>query len=452
MLQRAVYFACFLLLGSAYHGLLNVASVAPGASAYPWWVPEDLRFQWGQIIDLVEVARTQESLRMAAAFLLLLPPLGMGGLGLWLFKRSQPVPRCLALALALLVGLFAYYGILAPDVWKFFQDQFVGVAAAAAGATAVALLAPGLLGTALSLPRWASGAAGAVFLAAVFLPTTEITGADPGLPFGVSPWPALTLVGFLRIGLGIGVLHLAAGLGAYTRARIDGRPGAWLLGVALAGLLAAGAAALLFADSGAPLWTAFGTCAAGWAALGERAATAYQRVRTGLLQASAGALLGVTILGSHAVAGFAEARARDVTAPPILRAIEAYHQARGQYPLRLDELVPEYLPAVPQPRIGLLRNASDLYQYASLGDSYALEFASVQFVECQYSSPVPTTANGNATAAGPLSASPSNPPSESPSNPEWQASTEDEREAQARLRELGLGGSWSCKRCPTKLW
>jgi hypothetical protein len=444
MLPRAVYVAYFaglLLLGGLYHGLLDVPPVSPDAArVYPWWVPEDLRSQWSEVTGLAELARSQEALRMGAAALLLLPPLALGGLGLWLFDRSRAIARCASLALALLIALFAYYGILAPDVWRFFHDQFVGVAAAAAATSAVALLAPGLLSSALRMPRWATALAGVAFAAAVFLPSTEITGADPRRPFGVSPWPALTLFGFLHIGLGVALLHLAAGIGVYTRARLETFVGAWLLGVALAGLVAAGGAALLFPLEGTPLWSAFGICAGGWAALGERAATAYQRVRTGLVQAGAGILLGLAILGSNAVAGLAQARARDVTAPTILQAIEAYHEARGQYPLRLDELVPEYLATVPQPRIGLWTDSSDVYQYASLGDSYALEFASVQFVECQYSSPVRPengSANGKAAAG---------------SDPEWRAANADEREAQARLRDLGLGGSWSCKRCPTKLW
>jgi len=372
MLWRAVYFACFLLLAGFYHGLLSVAPAVDGATAPPWWVPQDLRAQWDQLSELMEFVRSQASLRTLVAALLMVPPLGMGGLGLWLFERTQPVARCAGIAIALLVAVFVYYGILASDVWSFFHEQFLAVAAAAAGATAIALLAPGLLASVLRLPYWAAGVVGVLFLAAVLLPSTEITGADPSLPFGVSPWPALTLVAFLRIGLGIAMLHLAAGLGGYVRARLAARRGAWLLGVTLAAVIGAGSASVLFPNAGPPLWGAFGACATGWTMLRERTATAYDRVRAGLLQAGAGVLLAVVILGSDALAGLAESRARDVTAPEILRAIESYRQARGAYPLRLEELVPDHLARVPQPRIGLLVHASDLYHYASLGDSYAL--------------------------------------------------------------------------------
>jgi len=103
MLWRAVYFACFLLLAGFYHGLLSVAPAVDGATAPPWWVPQDLRAQWDQLSELMEFVRSQASLRTLVAALLMVPPLGMGGLGLWLFERTQPVARCAGIAIALLV-------------------------------------------------------------------------------------------------------------------------------------------------------------------------------------------------------------------------------------------------------------------------------------------------------------------------------------------------------------
>jgi len=61
-------------------------------------------------------------------------------------------------------------------------------------------------------------------------------------------------------------------------------------------------------------------------------------------------------------------------------------------------------------------------------------------VECQYTSPV--QASADATGVGATRSDPA----------ARQGLTPDEREAQEHLRELGLGGIWSCKRCPTKLW
>ena len=80
-------------------------------------------------------------------------------------------------------------------------------------------------------------------------------------------------------------------------------------------------------------------------------------------------------------------RARDVTAVQVLEALEAYKKDNATYPESLDELVPKYLAEIPRPPIGLFRDDGDRFVYLNYGDSYALEFASVLWVQCQYSPP-----------------------------------------------------------------
>jgi hypothetical protein len=60
---------------------------------------------------------------------------------------------------------------------------------------------------------------------------------------------------------------------------------------------------------------------------------------------------------------------------PILQSIEAFRNARGVYPLTLDDVVPEFLNGVPH-----LPNGST-FEYQRLGVSYALTF--------NYSNPLP---------------------------------------------------------------
>ena len=109
--------------------------------------------------------------------------------------------------------------------------------------------------------------------------------------------------------------------------------------------------------------------------------------RSGFFRFSAGALLLLAIFGSNRVAAELQRAARDRTALDVLVALEAYKQARATYPERLDELVPDYIAEVPRPAIGLYRDEDDRFAYSNYGDSYMLEFASVLWVQCQYSPP-----------------------------------------------------------------
>jgi hypothetical protein len=100
-----------------------------------------------------------------------------------------------------------------------------------------------------------------------------------------------------------------------------------------------------------------------------------------------GALLLAAIVGSDAAANAMQRRARDVTAVVVLEALEAYKKDNATYPEALDDLIPKYLTQIPRPPIGLFRDEGDRFVYLNYGDSYALEFASVLWVQCQYSPP-----------------------------------------------------------------
>ena len=53
--------------------------------------------------------------------------------------------------------------------------------------------------------------------AAVFLLSTEITGTNSSLRANISPWPALTMFGFLLAGYCLAALHVAAACGLLLR-------------------------------------------------------------------------------------------------------------------------------------------------------------------------------------------------------------------------------------------
>ena len=114
--------------------------------------------------------------------------------------------------------------------------------------------------------------------------------------------------------------------------------------------------------------------------------------------------------------------ARDSTSQRVVDALEVYREQHQVYPDVLRELVPEQLAAVPRPRIGLLRGAGDVFTYSGFGDSYLLEFSSVQWVQCGYSPPYtdPDDPNAAGLAVG--------------------------------ARDNALEGSWSCAEQPPPLW
>jgi len=163
------------------------------------------------------------------------------------------------------------------------------------------------------------------------------------------------------------------------------------------------------------------------------------------------------MFGSDRVAAELQRTARDQTATDVLGALEAYKKARQTYPEKLDELVPDYIAEVPRPAIGLYRDEDDRFAYSNYGDSYMLEFASVLWVQCQYSPPYQFAApdaeelaeEEAEAASGDAEATESweTPDVSAPREP-----TAEDLALAATLAERGLEGSWSCPEEPPKLW
>jgi hypothetical protein len=277
-------------------------------------------------------------------------------------------------------------------------------------------LAPTLVQAARARPPAVRVAALLAFVVPIHVLSIEVTGTNPRLAWNLSPWPTLTLFGFLLFGLVIGVIHLAAGIGLALRERLPGRVGA-----ATAPLLAAAVALALrgvpFERYGAVRLAALAVPAALLAALAGR---------RGARPSVAFLVAGLLVLGSiklgqwHAERFLAEAR--DAVAPEVIAALERYRAKHDFHPSSLEELVPEELPAIPTPRIGWLGSDDEVFTYTDLGDSFLLEFPGPVWVQCAYSPPYEEEPEeGEEVGAG-------EPPAE------------------------GLAAAWSCESKPPRLW
>jgi hypothetical protein len=261
------------------------------------------------------------------------------------------------------------------------------------------------------------------FAVVVYFLSIEVTGTNPELQWNISPWPTLTLYGFLLVGLVVAVAQLAARVGLLAR----GPGGAGR--TALAALVAAALGAVLhripFSTTGAVQLAVVAAPAALLAAVAGRrraAPRALDFVAAGLL-----ALLAVE-LGRWQGEYFL-AKGRDEIAPRVTEALERYREDNGNYPFELTDLVPRYLPEIPRPRSGWLDSENERFIYTFLGDNFLLEFPGVVWVQCAYSPPYVEVAEDE---------------------DEPQAAAPDVAEP-PREREV-LEASWTCESKPPRLW
>ena len=437
---RALY--ALLLLGTAagYYYYFGPGPTADelGLGALPWWHPSGGALRWIPTLPLALMARQGLPQALLPIVLFSLPVLGLAALGARLLRGS--VSRAAVLALCLALELMVVYGYLMEGIWRFLSWRFAAVALALSALAAASICAPSLLRDGLRLPRAALAAALLALFAAIFGLLTESTGTDPSLLWNVSPWPALGVFGLLLVGSAVATLHLAAGLGAWLQGRAGRAAGliaALALG-ALGGALRVDALPLVWAAGGLGLGSALYLIGlAQW-----RPAEAL--ARDGLVRAAAGAFLLVAIgVGDEAAAAF-QREARDVTSQTLLVALERYREAHQVYPDELDDLVPDQLEALPRPRIGLLRNAGDRFTYAGFGDSYLLEFASVQWVQCAYSPPYVYDEHDLEVEA--------ESPEVAARSAEVAAGGKLAAAGDAEQSGVGLAGSWSCASEPPALW
>ena len=452
---RILYVAVAALLAVFYYYFVGAG---PGPSELfedlEWWRPSGSLIRSDALLSLAELADRPGPERMVPVYLFWLPPLALTIGGLLLFKSA--VMRTFFVWLGLVLGAIAYYGILADRVWSFFEWRFPATMASFVAILTVALFAPSLLRVLTRTPRWIAGSLLFALFAGVFLLQTEITGTDANMRFNISPWPVLTVFGMLLFGYCIASLHVAAGLGLWLSSRLKGAVGAGL-GALTAAALAALASIYVFSDPPLTRVVLFAVLGAVYMLLawslagGPRTPTA----PSGLSRVAAGVLIVVMVGVANQFARANQTAARDETAQVVLLALEEYKKVNQEYPERLKHLVPDYLPELPRPRIGLIDHEDDEFSYSNFGDSYALEFASVQWVQCAYSPPYEFAAydddeeydeedDGEMEAWEEYDVDVAAGPSAS--------EVEEERALTERLRNAGLEGSWNCPKEPPKIW
>ena len=446
MLRRS-YLALIAALSVFYYFFFGAG---PSPSEYvedlPWWRPWGTALHWPPLMGLAEMARAGFPRAWVPILLGCAPPLALALLG-WRVLRSA-LGRALLVFLCAMMCVFVYYGLRAEQVWRFFEWRFAAVSASFCAVVVAIAFAPQLFEQARRLSRplaWALAlAAGAV----IFLLSTEVTGTSSSMPFNISPWPIVTLFGFLLAGAQIAALVAATGAASWVRTRVAGRATGALGGVAAAALVAAAAGWFIFSTAGGRVvlvLLALVFAAAGALRRGEPETAAARGGRS----FAAGALILVAILGSAQIAASLQRRARDVTALIVLDALEAYKKDNSTYPDKLDALVPKYLAEIPRPEIGLIRDEDDRFSYSNYGDSYALEFASVLWVQCQYSPPY-EFAGSDPNEAEELPDVPTK--DGTPDVSAAKQPAEDDAALKATLAQHGLNGSWSCPKEPPKLW
>ena len=447
MLRRG-YLAVVAALTVVYYFFFGAG---PSPSEYvedlPWWRPWGTALHWPPLMGLAEMARAGFPRAWVPILLGCAPPLALAFLG-WRVLRSA-LSRALLVFLCGMMCVFVYYGLRAEQVWRFFEWRFAAVSASFCAAVVAIAFAAQLFDQALRLSRALAIALALAAFAAIFLLSTQVTGTNYSMPFNISPWPIVTLFGFLLAGAQIAALVAATGAAGWVRTRVAGRGTGLLLGLVAAAVVAALAGRFIFSAAGGRVFLVL--LAVVFAAVGglRRAGAPETAAVRGARSFAAGALILVAILGSAQVAGSLQRRARDVTALVVLDALEAYKKDNATYPNKLDALVPKYLPEIPRPPIGLIRDEDDRFSYSSYGDSYSLEFSSVLWVQCTYSPPY-EFASSDPNDAEELPDVPTK--GDTPDVSAAKEPSEDDVALKATLAQHGLNGSWSCPKEPPKLW
>jgi hypothetical protein len=427
LIVRGVFAAGFLALGVAYYYGLGPPPSPSELMDLPWWRPRGFLVRW---------ARPVEGIPWGAVLVFAALPQALVLLGIRLL--SLPVARALVFALGLTLSLLTLSGFVFPIGWSFFSWRFPVVVLASALFCSGAFFLPSLLASTLRQARTPRALIVCGGVLAMYVLSTEITGWEPSLSANLSPWPILTLFGFLLIGYLIAALHVAAGLGAWLAARTTGRRGR-LGGAVVAALAGSALAAVRGAEASVGFVIAMGLASAAYALLAARGKRAARAARAPApVRILAGALLGATIFLSNWAGVRNHQIARNQTAPPILDALEAYRVEQGEYPEVLEDLVPGHLSEIPRPRMGWIAHDDERFTYLNFGDSYTLEFPSILWIQCSYSPPFSESYFDDDEGELDLEEA-------EPEEPLDTGGGEDES-------GLELGGSWTCDTAPPRLW
>jgi len=434
ILGRAAYVVAFLAVALLWYEFLGAG---PTPSERPdtiaWWRPAGyaLRLESEWLTPLQEIAADVEQARhegrweprgLIPLLLFALPPVALTVLGFLLFRSAAA--RVLILALGLALCAFSYYGWLDPQTWQDYSWRWPAVLLSTSLFVALFALGPWLVRAVRRLPMPATVGVAAAFAVVVYFLSIEVTGTNPELQWNISPWPTLTLYGFLLVGLVVAVAELAAGVGLLAR----GAGGAGR--TALAALVAAALGVLLhripFSTTGVVQLAVVALPAALLAAVAGRRSAAPRALDF----VAAGLLALVAIELGRWQGEYFLANGRDEIAPRVTEALERYREEQGNYPFELTDLVPRYLPEIPRPRSGWLDSKNERFIYTFLGDNFLLEFPGVVWVQCAYSPPYVEVAEDEDE---PVAAAPG-------------VAAEPPRE-----REV-LEASWTCESKPPRLW
>ena len=417
---RILLLAVFAALAVFYYSFFGPAPSPSELGDLPWWRPRGWVTRWSSLSSLRDLARGTGASRFVPVLLACLPPLLLTVGGFRLFKH-RPL-RVLLLATCLTLCSFALYGYLIPGIWTNFSWHWPATSTSMALLLACIALAPSLVEASRTLPLIARAGTGLAAVAVAYLLSTEITGTNPELFYNTSPWPALTLFGLLLFGYIFAGLHASAAVGVWLRGRLGGARGS-AVGILAAALCGAATSYGVFQSPSSGQSLALAAVAALYARRAGRAREPRAARELAVAQIAAAGLIAASVWIGNSSASATQARIRNETAAQVIAALEAYRIEHDIYPDGLEELVPAQLAQVPAPRIGIFEHDDEVFIYSSYGDSYALEFASVLWDQCQYSPPyVDEEEEG-----GPESA-------EDPGNDD------------------SLEGSWSCGSAPPRLW
>ena len=414
VLGRIAFVVCFLALGIGYYEFLGAgATPSERAQQVPWWKPAGWArsLDWEALAPLQQIGADTVQARHEGRFeprsliplgLFAAPVVVATALGAALFRAA--LARAALLAFGLALCAFAYYGWLDLETWQDFGWRWPAVLLSTSAYLAVFALAPAIVESLRARSLGVRVAAALAFVLPIHVLSIEVTGTNPLLQWNLSPWPTVTLYGFLLFGLLFGAIHLAAGVGLVARRRLPGGRGA-ALGALAAAAVAIGLRRIPFEATSAFRLAVLALPAALLAAGATRLPARSFLVAGGLMIAS-------IKLGQWHAEWFL-ARARDETAPAVIAAIERYRAAHDAYPAALEDLVPDQLAELRQPRIGWLDRDEEVFTYTELGDSFLLEFSGPLWVQCAYSPPY---------------------------------------EGEDADAEEKLEASWSCERKPPRLW
>lgn len=379
---------CFTALCLAYaYAVHQGIGPPPFQGELSWYDPR------GSLHDLDILPWVFDRPSRIVAFLTL-PAVLLAGLA---FASSRSaVARTIALASAIAVFFFSFYGTVGKRVWEFFFWRGSAVLALTAIIIGCALAAP-LLARSWMRLRWP-------WRVAIYLPICLVaiamlrnaTGTDERLYFSLSPWPAVPIFGIEVGGLFAMLWLTGVGLGAAGLARRTTNPGLAMAGVALGlgfpvALIAAGASLHLL-----PFRPGAGTFAGvvlatgiGIAGIAARTRLEPRRLRRHAVDFGLGAaLIAAPLLIGEAWSRLDYHWTRDVQAAEINDAMERYYARADLYPDTLQELVEAGdLPSIPVPAIGFGFLYEGKFRYTSFGTSYLLAFTAPRWVECHYNSP-----------------------------------------------------------------